>query len=86
MAMKFKRQVPIGNYIVDFVCNELRLIVEVDGSQHAENRYDELRDAELKNRGFKVLRFWNHDVLKEINSVCDTIIAEAGLNKPDIVR
>jgi len=53
------------------------LIVEIDGSQHAESRRDVVRDAELKRRGFRVLRFWNDDVSKDINSVCDTIIAYA---------
>ena len=81
MGMKFRRQVPIGNYIADFVCIERKLIVEVDGSQHAESEYDHKRDAKLKAQGFTILRFWNDDALKEINSVCDTIIAAAGLNK-----
>ena len=80
MGLKFRRQVPIGNYIVDFLCSKHKLIVEVDGSQHAENSYDQIRDLELKTRGFKVLRFWNDDVLKELNSVCDTIIFNAGLS------
>jgi very-short-patch-repair endonuclease len=75
MGMKFKRQMPIENYIVDFFCAEHRLIVEVDGTQHAENEYDRYRDAELAKHGFKVLRFWNDDVLREITSVCDTIVA-----------
>ncbi|RWE29677.1 MAG: endonuclease domain-containing protein [Mesorhizobium sp.] len=73
--IKFRRQVPIGRYVADFVCAEARLIVEIDGSQHAESRHDQERDAELKARGFRVLRFWNDDVLKELDAVCDTIIA-----------
>ncbi|CDX13645.1 conserved hypothetical protein [Mesorhizobium sp. ORS 3359] len=73
--IKFKRQVPMGRYVADFVCAEARLIVEIDGSQHAESRHDQERDAELKARGFRVLRFWNDDVLKELDAVCDTIIA-----------
>ncbi len=81
MGMKFRRQVPIANYIADFVCAEHRLIVEVDGSQHAGCDYDQLRDAKLRAQNFVILRFWNDDVLREINSVCDTIIAAAGLNK-----
>ena len=81
MRMKFRRQVPIGNYIVDFVSAEHKLIVEVDGSQHAESDYDQKRDSELKALGFVVLRFWDGDVLKEINNVCDTIIAAVGLNE-----
>jgi very-short-patch-repair endonuclease len=81
MGMKFRRQVPTGNFIVDFVCSKHKLIVEVDGTQHAENEYDQKRDTMLKAKGFVILRFWNDDVLKEINSVCDTIIAAVGLNK-----
>ena len=74
-SIKFRRQVPVGRYVADFLCAEARLIVEIDGSQHAESRHDQERDAELKARGFRVLRFWNDDVLKELNAVCDTIIA-----------
>ncbi|PBC08335.1 endonuclease domain-containing protein [Mesorhizobium sp. WSM3859] len=73
--IKFKRQVPIGRFVADFVCAEARLIVEIDGSQHAESRHDQERDAELKARGFRVLRFWNDDILRELDAVCDTIIA-----------
>ncbi len=73
--IKFRRQVPIGNYVADFVCLEARLIVEVDGSQHADSDSDGIRSAELKAIGFRVLRFWNDDVLKDLDSVCDTIIA-----------
>ena len=73
--IKFRRQVPIGKYVADFVCLEARLIVEIDGSQHADSAHDVLRDADLKSRGFRVLRFWNDDVLRDLNGVCDTIIA-----------
>ncbi|RAZ90137.1 hypothetical protein DPM33_15015 [Mesorhizobium hawassense] len=73
--IKFRRQVPIGRFVADFVCAEARLIVEIDGSQHAESRRDQERDAELKASGFRVLRFWNDDVLRELDAVCDTIIA-----------
>ncbi|MBZ9850455.1 endonuclease domain-containing protein [Mesorhizobium sp. CA14] len=72
---KFRRQVPIGRFVADFLCAEAKLVVEIDGSQHAESRHDQERDAELKVRGFRVLRFWNDDVLKDMNGVCDTIIA-----------
>jgi very-short-patch-repair endonuclease len=75
--IKFRRQVPIGPYIADFACLDVRLIVEIDGSQHAESHRDAVRDTELKRRGFRVLRFWNDEVLKDINGVCDTIIAYA---------
>ena len=73
--IKFRRQVPIGKYIADFVCVDAKLVVEIDGSQHAELDYDLERSAELKARGFRVLRFWNDDVLRDMSSVCDTIIA-----------
>ena len=73
--IEFRRQMPIGKYVADFVCLEARLIIEIDGSQHAESESDRVRDAELKARGFRVLRFWNDDVLKDLNAVWDTIIA-----------
>ena len=73
--IKFRRQVPVGKYIADFVCLDARLVVEIDGSQHVTSTYDVERSAELKARGFRVLRFWNDDVLRDMNSVCDTIIA-----------
>ncbi|AZO60371.1 endonuclease domain-containing protein [Mesorhizobium sp. M1A.F.Ca.IN.022.07.1.1] len=73
--IKFRRQVPVGRFVADFVCAEARLIIEIDGSQHADSPHDQERDAELKARGFRVLRFWNDDVLKELDAVCDTIIA-----------
>ncbi|AZO20751.1 endonuclease domain-containing protein [Mesorhizobium sp. M1E.F.Ca.ET.045.02.1.1] len=73
--IKFRRQAPIGKYVADFVCPEARLIIEIDGSQHADSESDLARGAELKARGFRVLRFWNDDVLKDLDSVCDTIIA-----------
>ena len=59
---KFRRQVPIGPYIVDFICYEKRLIIELDGSQHEGSTYDMKRDAWLKSQDFRVLRFWNNDV------------------------
>ncbi|RWM21177.1 MAG: endonuclease domain-containing protein [Mesorhizobium sp.] len=73
--IKFRRQVPIGRFVADFLCAESRLIVEIDGSQHADSRRDRERDVELKARGFRVLRFWNDDVLRDLDAVCDTIIA-----------
>src|SRR4051794_9730961 len=67
-AFKFRRQRPVGPYIVDFICMECGLIVEVDGGQHAEVRksYDEQRDAYLHRHGYRVLRFWNNDVMANI--------------------
>jgi very-short-patch-repair endonuclease len=74
MNMKFKRQKPIGRYIVDFVCHESHLVVEVDGGQHQENAdYDQRRDAWLKEQGYIVLRFWNHEVMQQIENVLEAI-------------
>jgi len=79
LGYKFKRQVPIGNYIVDFVCLEKRLIIELDGGQHSDNqKYDMDRTAWLDERGFEVLRFWNHDVLQQTESVIEIIIKTLG--------
>ena len=73
-GLKFKRQVPLGPYIVDFLCGRHHLIIEVDGAQHAEQgQYDHARDAWLESRGFTVLRFWNHDVLQDTDSVLERI-------------
>ena len=72
--MKFRRQQPIESYIVDFVCFENRLIIEVDGGRHAvERQKDMVRDARLNRNGFKVLRFWNHDVMGNLEGVPETI-------------
>jgi len=70
---KFRRQVPIGPWIVDFVCFEHMLVVEADGSQHAENQRDQARDADLQERGFRILRFWNNDILRNTNGVLQQI-------------
>jgi adenine-specific DNA-methyltransferase len=71
---KFRRQVPIGPYIADFVCHEARLIIELDGGQHAERReYDTGRTRWLESQGFRVLRFWNVDVLQSTDSVSEAI-------------
>ena len=60
---RFRRQHPIGPYVVDFVCLAHRLVIEVDGGQHADSMSDAARDAFLRTHGYQVLRFWNHDVL-----------------------
>ena len=75
MDLKFKRQKPIGRYIVDFVCMEHRLIIELDGSQHAEQvAYDQQRDAWLHSQGYTVLRFWNNDVMQQLEGVLEQIL------------
>ena len=73
-GLKFRRQEPIGNYVVDFVCYEKRLVIEVDGGQHAEEKYkDAARDGWLRKQGFKVLRFWDNEVLKNTEGVLELI-------------
>ena len=73
-GIKFKRQVPIGKYIVDFLCAEKKLIIELDGSQHIENiEYDDIRTMYLSNNGYTVIRFFNNDVLKNTETVLNEI-------------
>lgn len=72
-GIKFKRQAPMDRYVVDFVSAEAKLIVELDGSQHAENRADEVRTKTLENMGYFVLRFWNNEVLTNPDGVLETI-------------
>jgi very-short-patch-repair endonuclease len=74
--LRFKRQVPIGNYIVDFVCPDIKLILEIDGGQHNEPEnieYDNKRTEFLQNQGYKVIRFWNNDIYKNINGILEEI-------------
>ena len=78
---KFRRQEPIGNYIVDFVCFEKALVIEVDGGQHSE-AVDSNRDAWLKSQGFNVLRFWNHEVLTKIEGVLEMILRNYSQESP----
>ena len=80
---KFRRQLPIGRYIVDFVCFEARLIVEVDGGQHADQqRYDTQRTAWLEAQGFRVLRFWNTEVLGHVETVKEMIARACAAESP----
>jgi len=72
---KFSRQVPLGVYVADFVCREQHLVVELDGSQHAQSIADERRTLWLNDNGYSVLRFWNDEVLKERRAVLETILA-----------
>lgn len=67
---------PIGAYIVDFICLEKRLVIELDGGQHMDNKiYDTKRTDWLMTNGFKVLRFWNHDVFQQTSSVLEVIMS-----------
>ena len=74
MGLKFKRQKPMGRYIVDFVCMERQLIIELDGGQHVEQvAYDQHRDAWLRSQGYTVLRFWNNEVMHQLEDVLEQI-------------
>ena len=73
-GLKFRRQQPIGRYIVDFVCFEKKIIIEVDGGQHAvETKKDTERDEWFRSQGFKVLRFWNNEVLANTQGVLEVV-------------
>ncbi|NEX64263.1 endonuclease domain-containing protein [Noviherbaspirillum galbum] len=74
LGVKFRRQHPFRNFILDFVCLEQRIVIEVDGSQHAENRlYDDARSIALEQAGFHTLRFWNNEVLSQPDAVLQAI-------------
>jgi very-short-patch-repair endonuclease len=73
---KVRRQVPFQSYILDFVCFEKRLIIEIDGSQHASSERDQARDAALIAEGFHIARYWNNDVLQQSMNVLEDIFAK----------
>lgn len=77
-GLKFKRQVPLDGYILDFVCFDARLIVEVDGGQHAESRRDAARDSHFESQGFRTIRFWNDEVEQRLDDVCPAILRATG--------
>jgi very-short-patch-repair endonuclease len=83
-GLRFKRQQPIGDYVVDFICLEKSLLIEVDGGQHADNREDEEIDAWLTSEAFKVLRFWNNEVLTDPEGVSG-VIRESCSNHPPFI-
>ena len=79
LNLKFKRQQPIGNYIVDFVCPEAKLVIEIDGGQHnfPENvKFDEVRTRYLNELGYKVIRFWNNEIYENIDGVLSKLLEE----------
>jgi very-short-patch-repair endonuclease len=79
---KFVRQEPIGIYTVDFVCREGRLVIEVDGGQHADNLRDTVRDKWLADHNYRVLRFWNNEVLGNLAGVLETIATALAESPP----
>lgn len=86
LGIKFRRQAPIGPYIVDFVCFEKRIVIECDGGQPAlHTAYDQKRDRWLQSQGFKVLRFWDHDVLQNTEAVMETIWATCCYREPSSI-
>ncbi len=74
LGVKFRRQAVIGRYIVDFVCFERKLVIEVDGGQHAQSQEDKIRDQWLITQGFTILRFWNDEVLRNREGVLQKIV------------
>ena len=77
-GLAFRRQVPVAGFIVDFACHQIRLIIEVDGATHStetERRRDAIRTATLEAEGYRVVRFWNDDVFRNLPGVLDCVIA-----------
>ncbi|MGN6155785.1 MAG: endonuclease domain-containing protein [Sphingomicrobium sp.] len=75
-GFKFSRQMPVGPYICDFLCRDRRLVIEVDGGQHADSKRDEIRTDFLEAQGYRVIRFWNNDVLENVDGVLQAIAEE----------
>jgi len=75
LGYKFRRQAPVGHYVADFACMQCRLIVEVDGGQHGACVADAVRTQALQAEGYRVLRFWNNDVLLRTQAVLEQILA-----------
>jgi very-short-patch-repair endonuclease len=87
MGLSFRRQMPIAGYIVDFACPGKKLIVEIDGSQHAlaeVSASDAARTATLEALGWTILRFWNDDVIRDIDNVCQHIVIAAGEARAEV--
>lgn len=79
LGVKFRRQYPLGSYFADFACKEKKLIIELDGGQHAEEtkrRYDDNRTAYIESQGYKVLCFWNNEIFENMEGVIRTIVQQ----------
>jgi very-short-patch-repair endonuclease len=83
---KFRRQVPFQNFILDFVCFERRIIIEIDGSQHAASERDATREAALLAEGFRIERYWNNDVLQQPLAVLEDILAKLVESREPLTR
>ena len=87
LDLKFRRQRPIGKYFADFACIEIGLVIELDGGQHVERlAYDAQREQDMQTMGFRTLRFWDHEVLKEIDAVVEKIRQVAETLTPTLSR
>ena len=81
---KFTRQFPIGNHVVDFACRSLRFAIECDGGQHADSAADEARTRSIEAHGYRVIRFWNNDVLANTEGVLIRIAEEIALARNEV--
>ena len=79
LGVKFTRQFPIGNAIVDFACRRLKLVVELDGGQHADSSTDDARTRIIEAHGYHVVRYWNNDVLANTDGVLTALMIEIDL-------
>jgi len=86
VGMKFRRQHPIGSYVVDFAALKHRIVIEIDGGQHADSRDDEIRDACLRSAGYRVLRYWNNDVLERTDAILEDIWRKVVSDDAALVR
>ena len=87
LGLKFRRQHPLGTYIVDFYCPAQRLVVEIDGEIHRyQGVNDQLRTDQLEEKGYKVIRFWNYEVEQHLDTVLDTIVEKCDLPSPKAGR
>jgi very-short-patch-repair endonuclease len=85
LGVKFRRQVPIKGYVADFAALEIKLIIELDGSQHIDNKEaDEIRTGFLQREGYKVIRFWNNDVLLRLDDVLEFILQAVSCRQSDV--
>ena len=86
-GFRFRRQHPIGSYIIDFICLELKLIIELDGSQHmGQQQYDMKRSQWLQSNGFKIMRFWNSDILDDLDGVMQAICMHLPPSQPSPLK
>jgi len=86
MDAKFVRQLPIGTFVADFACRSCRLAIELDGGQHAENARDAARTRVIEAHGYRVVRFWNDEVLENMDGVLATIAAELAIARASPLR